>query len=70
MDWDLRYFEATAQVVGHARREGMIEVVDTHRGGVFATATIYKPAGNRTLEHVRQIFGCDALSEIRNGDAA
>lgn len=69
---DMRYFVASAQACGHARRDGIVEVKDAHYGGPLTDCTVYMvvptqwPRRRRSLESVRALFGSDALSGIES----
>jgi len=83
MDRELRYFETTPMAAGLFVSSGSIEPVLSHYGGDFENALTFSIVGknaviprkydkrfkmnNRTLEDVRKLAGCDALTQIKQG---
>lgn len=61
---DVRFFFCDAPSAGHAERDGMVVHSRNHYDGPLAEANVYLVADGWTLESVRLMFGCGALSAI------
>lgn len=61
---DMRFFFCDAPSAGHAERDGMVVHSCNHYDGPLSEANVYLVAEGWTLERVRTLLGCGALSPI------